>query len=83
MTLIGFLFSVIGLVMAAGYFLAKLIWWNSFEFGLAPALIGVFLLSSIQLMSLGIIGEYVGSIHTQVRKLPLVTESERINFEEP
>lgn len=82
MTLIGFLFSVIGLVMAAGYFLAKLIWWNSFEFGLAPALIGVFLLSSIQLMSLGIIGEYVGSIHTQVRKLPLVIESERINFED-
>jgi len=81
MVLAGFLFSVMSFLTALGFLFAKLIWWNTFEFGLAPLVIGMFLLSSIQLMSLGILGEYVGSIHTKVRKLPLVTEVERINFE--
>jgi hypothetical protein len=43
-------------------------------------IIGVFLFSAVQLMFIGIIGEYVGSIHTQVLKRPLVIEKERINF---
>jgi hypothetical protein len=48
--------------------------------GLAPTMIGLFFLGSVQLVALGIIGEYIGSIHTMVQKRPLVTEKERINF---
>ena len=33
-----------------------------------------------QLVFLGIVGEYVGAIHTQVLRRPLVIEKERINF---
>jgi hypothetical protein len=49
---------------------------------MAPLLIGFFFFISIQMFFLGILGEYVGSIHTQVRKIPLVIEAERINFDD-
>ncbi|RCX19008.1 glycosyltransferase involved in cell wall biosynthesis [Fontibacillus phaseoli] len=78
--MIGFLMSALSLIVALGYFIAKLIYWNSFSMGTAPLIIGLFLFSSVQLFFIGIIGEYIGSIHTQVLKRPLVVEKERINF---
>ena len=48
--------------------------------GIAPLVIGLFLFSSVQLFFIGIIGEYLGAIHTKVTKRPLVVEKERINF---
>ena len=58
----------------------KLIYWYDFQIGTAPMVIGIFFFSSVQLFFIGIIGEYIGAIHTQVRKRPLVIEKERINF---
>jgi hypothetical protein len=72
--------ALLSLVAAFGYLVAKLVFWNKFELGLAPTMIGLFFLGSVQLISLGIIGEYIGSIHTMVQNRPLVTEKERINF---
>ena len=60
--------------------MAKLVFWNNFQLGLAPTMIGLFFLGSVQLIGIGVIGEYVGSIHTIVQNRPLVTEQERINF---
>ncbi len=77
---VGFIFAGLSLVAGFAYLIAKLIFWNSFELGLAPTMVGLFFLGSVQLISLGIIGEYVGSIHTFVQNRPLVTEKERINF---
>lgn len=77
----GFFMSAVSLVIALGYFMAKLFFWESFSLGIAPVVIGLFLFSSVQLFFIGIIGEYIGSIHTQVMKRPLVVEKERINFE--
>ena len=65
------------------YLVYKLIFWRSFSVGIAPVVLGLFFLGSVQLIALGIIGEYVGSIHTLVLRRPLVTEKERINFDEP
>ena len=76
----GFVFAFLSLVAGFGYLIAKLIFWDRFELGLAPTMIGLFFLGSVQLVALGIIGEYVGSIHTIVQGRPLVTEKERINF---
>ncbi|WP_419807004.1 glycosyltransferase family 2 protein [Terriglobus sp.] len=76
----GFVFAAVSLVIGFLYLLAKLIFWNHFELGLAPTMIGLFFLGSIQLIAIGIIGEYIGSIHTIVQNRPLVTEKERINF---
>jgi glycosyltransferase involved in cell wall biosynthesis len=76
----GFVFAFISLMAGMVYLVYKLFFWNRFEVGLAPIMIGLFFLGSVQLVALGIIGEYIGSIHTIVQARPLVTEKERINF---
>ena len=78
---IGFFSSIISLLMAFGYLIYKLVFWNRFEVGLAPLVIGVFFFGSVQLFFIGIIGEYIGAINIQVRKRPLVIEKDRINFD--
>jgi glycosyltransferase involved in cell wall biosynthesis len=78
--MLGFAMSAISFIVAILYLLAKIIFWNYFSVGLAPLVIGLFFFSSVQLFFIGIIGEYIGSIHTQVLKRPLVVEKERINF---
>jgi hypothetical protein len=60
----------------------KLIYWQTFTLGLAPLVIGLFFFSAVQLIFIGIIGEYVGAVYTQVKNKPLVIEEERINFDE-
>jgi hypothetical protein len=71
---------VISFILGIVYLAYKLVFWNSFTVGVAPLVLGLFFLGSVQLIALGIIGEYVGSIHTFVQNRPLVTEKERINF---
>jgi glycosyltransferase involved in cell wall biosynthesis len=62
------------------YLLYKLLFWNSFTVGLAPMLIGIFFIASLQLVFLGILGEYVGAIYTQVQQRPHTVELERVNL---
>lgn len=76
----GFLLSFMSLLAAMLFFIAKLIYWDSFQLGIAPMLIGIFFFGAIQTFFIGVLGEYVGAIHTQVRRMPLVVESERVNF---
>jgi glycosyltransferase involved in cell wall biosynthesis len=77
----GFGGSILSILMATAYLFYKLIFWKQFSVGIAPLVIGGFLFSSLQLLFLGILGEYVGAIHTMVQKRPFVVEQERINFE--
>lgn len=82
MTLTGFLVAFLSLITAFGYFGAKLMFWDSFQLGTAPILIGIFFFGAVQMLFLGLLGEYVGTILTQVRQVPHVVELERINFSE-
>jgi glycosyltransferase involved in cell wall biosynthesis len=77
----GFVAAGISMLTGIGYFIYKLLFWNNFSVGIAPLVIGLSLFSSIQLISLGILGEYVGAIYTHVQKRPYVIEKERVNFE--
>jgi glycosyltransferase involved in cell wall biosynthesis len=77
---LGFVVAGLSLIAAIVYFIYKLLYWNQFNVGLAPLVIGVFFFSSVQLIFIGIIGEYIGAIWTQVKNKPLVIEEERINF---
>ena len=81
--LAGFIGACISFLVALAYLILKLAFWSTFSFGLAPMLIGVFFISSLQLVFLGVMGEYVGSIYTQVQKRPYAVELDRINFEYP
>jgi dolichol-phosphate mannosyltransferase len=74
---LGLISSLVGII----FIILKLVYWESFPLGLAPIIIGLFFLLGIQLMFIGIIGEYIGSIHTYLQKRPLVIEKERINFD--
>jgi glycosyltransferase involved in cell wall biosynthesis len=80
-TMAGFVMSGLSLLVALVYLVLKLVFWHNFQAGLAPILIGVFFFSSIQLFFIGILGEYIGAIHTQVQRRPLVVEKERVNFD--
>jgi glycosyltransferase involved in cell wall biosynthesis len=79
-TMAGFSLSAISLLIAFGYFIAKLLFWNRFSANTAPILIALFFFASVQLFFIGILGEYIGVILTQVTKRPLVIEKERLNF---
>lgn len=80
-TMSGFALSAMSLLVAIGYLIYKLMFWDQLSFGMAPILIGFFFFASVQLFFIGILGEYIANIHTQVQKRPLVVERERINFE--
>jgi hypothetical protein len=81
--------SMGGFMLSAGcafvgllYLVGKLLFWQQFQLGLAPMVVGLFLMSSALLFFIGVLGEYVASIQQHVRRLPLVVERERINFPE-
>ena len=81
MILSGFFFGVLSLLIAFGFFFYKILFWESFQLGLAPILIGFFGLTAIQIMIIGLIGEYVSTVLVYSKNLPLVIEKERINFD--
>ena len=76
----GFAGAALSFAIAFIYLILKLVFWSTFTFGLAPMLIGVFFIASIQLVFMGVLGEYVGAIYTQVQSRPYTVELERINF---
>jgi len=80
--IIGFVSSVVSLGAATVYFVMKMLFWYDLPIGVAPVIIGLFCVASVQLFFMGVLGEYVGSIYTQVRNRPLVVEQERINFDD-
>ncbi len=81
-TFIGAAVALISMIIALVYLVMKLTNWYNFNAGQAPILIGMFFLGAVQLLFLGIIGEYILSMNRRIMKRPLVVEEERINFEE-
>lgn len=79
-SLLGFIMGTGSILMAFVFLLLKLLWWNHFPLGVAPIVIGMFFMFGVILLFIGLLGEYIGSIHTYVRKRPVVVERERINF---
>ena len=80
MALSGFLIAVMSILIALAFLVAKLVYWDSFQLGTAPILIGIFFFGAVQAFFIGVLGEYIGSIHTKVRNMPQVVEVERVNF---
>ncbi|MDN0124335.1 glycosyltransferase family 2 protein [Yersinia aleksiciae] len=77
----GAMLAGFSLLAAFGFLIAKLVFWDSFQMGIAPLLISLFFFSSVQILFLGMLGEYLGSVHTKIRNMPLVIERERVNFD--
>ena len=81
MTFFGIFSGLISFMAALYYLLYKIFFWNTFDAGQAPLIVGLFFLISLLTIFLGLIGEYLISIHDQVRRIPHVIEKERINFD--
>lgn len=81
-TIFGSFCSAVSMVVAIVYLVMKLMYWDRFLAGMAPLLIGMCFLGSIQIFFIGLVGEYILSINSRVMKRPLVVEEERINFDE-
>jgi glycosyltransferase involved in cell wall biosynthesis len=79
--LVGGLCSCLSFLVAIGYFIYKLLNWNTFSAGIAPLVIGMFLLGGVQLLFIGVMGEYILCINERTKNRPLVVEEERLNFE--
>ena len=79
-TFIGFGIAFLSIIFAIVYLILKIIYWNTFAMGTAPMIIGMFFLGAVQLIFLGLIGEYVLSINQRIMHRPLVIEEERVNF---
>ena len=81
-TIFGSICSFASMMVALVYLVMKLVYWDRFPAGMAPLLIGMCFLGSVQIFFIGLVGEYVLSINARVMKRPLVIEEERINFTE-
>jgi dolichol-phosphate mannosyltransferase len=77
---VGFSLGLLSVLAALLFLALKLLYWDSFPIGIAPIVIGMFLMFGILLFFIGILGEYIGSIHTSVQRRPIVVERERVNF---
>ena len=80
-TLFGFISSGLSFLVGVGYLIYKIVYWNNFAVGIAPLVIGVFFIGSMQLFFIGFLGKYILSINSRVIKRPLVIEEKRINFD--
>jgi glycosyltransferase involved in cell wall biosynthesis len=81
MTFIGFCGALISFLTGLAFLVYKLIFWSRFEVGVAPLMIGMFFGFSVQMILMGMLGEYVGAILTQLKHRPYAVEKERVNFE--
>lgn len=79
-SMLGLMVGGISFFVGLLYFVLKLIYWDSFPIGMAPLIIGIFFMFGILFVSIGLLGEYIGSIHAYVKNRPIVVEKERINF---
>lgn len=78
---LGFLISICSILVAVFYFIEKLLYWDTFELGMAPLIIGIFFLGGVQLFFIGVLSEYLSSAIKRQQHRPFVIEKERINFE--
>jgi dolichol-phosphate mannosyltransferase len=76
----GFAIGILSVLIGLIFLVLKLCFWDSFQFGLAPIVIGMFFLFGLMFIFIGVLGEYIGSIHTYLQNRPVVVEKERINF---
>lgn len=81
-TIIGIVLAMLSVGIGLFYFIKKVLFWNSFEIGIAPLIISFFFISAIQFIFIGVLGEYVAEVLNRLKKRPMVIEEERLNFDE-
>lgn len=81
-TFVGAFSGFASVIIAIVYFIMKLMYWDRFQAGMVPLILLVCFIGSLQLLFIGLMGEYILSINKRLMNRPLVVEEERINFDE-
>ncbi len=81
-TFMGFLIAGVSFLIAIFYLIIKLFHWDNYNMGMASIAVGLFFLGAVQLIFIGLIGEYILSMNQRIMNRPLVIEDERINFDD-
>lgn len=76
----GFVLGALSIFAGLFFLILKIFNWNSFPIGQAPIIIGMFLMFGMLFVFIGILGEYIASIHVYVQRRPVVVERDRLNF---
>ena len=76
----GFGIGILSMLASIIYLILKIIYWDTFQLGVAPLVIGLFFLSSVQLISIGFISQYLNHKIEKDSNSPIVVEKNRINF---
>lgn len=79
-TFLGFIIGAVSAIIGIVYLIYKLRYWDTFIAGMAPVTIGIFFLGGMQLIFIGMLGEYILAMNQRIMKRPLVIEEERLNF---
>jgi len=82
MTICGLTISILSFLISIIFLALKLFFWDQFEMGKAPLLVGLFAISGFQILFLGLLGEYLSVVLSHIRKLPGIIEKERFNFKD-
>ena len=80
-TLLGFAFSLLAFLAIPFTVAAR--YANIYERGVPTTIVIILLLGGIQLITVGIIGEYVGRIYDEVKHRPLYVVRDRVNVDAP
>ena len=80
-TFFGIILACLCMIVAVVTLIMKLCDWNSIPIGTAALVVGLFFLGAIELLFIGLLGEYISSINIRVMQHPLVVEEKRINLE--
>ena len=81
-TFVGGFFGLVSIIVGIVYLVLKLVYWNRFTAGMVPLILLVSILGSLQLIFIGLMGEYILSMNQRLMNRPLVVEEERLNFDD-
>ena len=81
-TFVGGFFGLVSIIVGIVYLVLKLVYWNRFTAGMFPLILLVSILGSLQLIFIGLMGEYILSMNQRLMNRPLVVEEERLNFDD-
>lgn len=80
-TVMGFVMSFFSFLAGFIYLLLKLAFWYSFDAGIAPILIGMLFIGSVQMFIMGVLGEYIGILVQKNTHMPNVSVKEKLNLD--
>ena len=81
-TFLGAFSCLVSLAVALAYLVMKLIWWDRFPAGMAPMLIGMLFLGSVQIFFIGMVGEYLARTYIESKHRPIYIAREVLDYED-